>query len=143
MLLPLPLLNDKEGPAGARGRITSSSPDPSSTTRRGVRQQVHGGMCENLAEVAPSERESPAPDKWACRRIVGPFRRVVSRASCYAIAAWVALAGVAHAQARVPIVATTTDLKSLAEAVGGERVALWRSCHRTRMRRSISPSRTT
>ncbi|HEV7391988.1 MAG TPA: metal ABC transporter substrate-binding protein [Burkholderiales bacterium] len=41
-----------------------------------------------------------------------------------AIAAWIALAGVAHAQARLPIVATTTDLKSLAEAVGGDRVSV-------------------
>src|SRR6267378_2999023 len=40
------------------------------------------------------------------------------------IVAMLALSSPVSAQARVPIVATTTDLKSLAEAVGGERVSV-------------------
>ena len=40
------------------------------------------------------------------------------------IAAWLALAPPALAQERVAVVTTTTDLRSLAEAVGGERVAV-------------------
>ena len=39
------------------------------------------------------------------------------------IAAWVALAPPAFAQDRIPVVTTTTDLRSLTEAVGGERIA--------------------
>jgi ABC-type Zn uptake system ZnuABC Zn-binding protein ZnuA len=40
------------------------------------------------------------------------------------VCAWLGFAGGALAQAPLPIVATTTDLKSLADAVGGERVAV-------------------
>jgi ABC-type Zn uptake system ZnuABC Zn-binding protein ZnuA len=39
-------------------------------------------------------------------------------------AAWCALAPTAHAQERIEVVTTTTDLRSLTEAVGGERVAV-------------------
>jgi ABC-type Zn uptake system ZnuABC Zn-binding protein ZnuA len=39
-------------------------------------------------------------------------------------AAWLALAAPGSAQERIAIVATTTDLRSLTEAVGGERVAV-------------------
>ena len=42
---------------------------------------------------------------------------------CGLIVAWVALALPAFAQDRIPVVTTTTDLRSLTEAVGGERVA--------------------
>jgi ABC-type Zn uptake system ZnuABC Zn-binding protein ZnuA len=41
-----------------------------------------------------------------------------------ALAAWCALAAPALAQGRIEIVTTTTDLRSLTEAVGGERVAV-------------------
>ena len=40
------------------------------------------------------------------------------------VAAWLALAGPAPAQERVAIVTTTSDLRSLAEAVGGDRVTV-------------------
>jgi ABC-type Zn uptake system ZnuABC Zn-binding protein ZnuA len=40
------------------------------------------------------------------------------------LAAWCALASAAFAQQRIEVVATTTDLRSLTEAVGGERVAV-------------------
>jgi ABC-type Zn uptake system ZnuABC Zn-binding protein ZnuA len=39
-------------------------------------------------------------------------------------AVWLVLSNPLAAQARLPIIATTTDLKSLAEAVGGERVSV-------------------
>jgi ABC-type Zn uptake system ZnuABC Zn-binding protein ZnuA len=41
-----------------------------------------------------------------------------------ALAAWCALASPGLAQERIDVVATTTDLRSLTEAVGGERVAV-------------------
>jgi zinc/manganese transport system substrate-binding protein/zinc transport system substrate-binding protein len=41
-----------------------------------------------------------------------------------ALAAWVALASSALAEERIEVVTTTTDLRSLTEAVGGERVAV-------------------
>jgi zinc/manganese transport system substrate-binding protein/zinc transport system substrate-binding protein len=41
-----------------------------------------------------------------------------------ALAAWCALASSALAQERIEVVTTTTDLRSLTEAVGGERVAV-------------------
>ena len=44
-------------------------------------------------------------------------------ARCALCAAWLALAPPAFAQERIPVVTTTTDLRSLTEAVGGERVA--------------------
>ena len=40
------------------------------------------------------------------------------------LAAWCALAPSAFAQERIPVITTTTDLRSLTEAVGGERVAV-------------------
>ena len=40
------------------------------------------------------------------------------------VALWIALATPGLAQDRIPVVATTTDLRSLTEAVGGERVAV-------------------
>jgi ABC-type Zn uptake system ZnuABC Zn-binding protein ZnuA len=40
------------------------------------------------------------------------------------VASWLALAGAAPAQERLAIVTTTSDLRSLAEAVGGDRVAV-------------------
>ena len=39
-------------------------------------------------------------------------------------AAWIAFGSAAFAQERIPVVTTTTDLRSLTEAVGGERVAV-------------------
>jgi len=39
-------------------------------------------------------------------------------------AAWLAFGSTAFAQERIPVVTTTTDLRSLTEAVGGERVAV-------------------
>ena len=41
-----------------------------------------------------------------------------------ALAAWCAFATAAFAQERIEVVTTTTDLRSLTEAVGGERVAV-------------------
>jgi hypothetical protein len=48
-----------------------------------------------------------------------------SHTLCLALAAvWLACATTAQAQERIPIVTTTTDLRSLTEAVGGDRVAV-------------------
>ena len=49
------------------------------------------------------------------------MRRVLRAA---ALAAWCALATAAFAQDRIEVVTTTTDLRSLTEAVGGERLAV-------------------
>ena len=60
------------------------------------------------------------------------------------IAVWFVLASPGFAQDRIQVVTTTTDLRSLTEAVGGDRVAaVSLSFCRTWMPRSISPSRRT